>query len=197
MTRISLSGFPTVLETKRLILRPWKDDEADAQALFRYASDPEIGPNAGWLPHESVIYSGNMIRTILKKDGIFAITRKGGDNEAIGSIGLTMSPSGARGRKETEAELGYWIGRPYQNQGLTTEAVREMLRYAFCDRQREGVWCCYYDGNLRSRHVMDKTGFTFDHTDFHSFNPMMDKYFVEHFMYLPAKRYFNYIGKML
>ena len=58
MTRISLSGFPTVLETKRLILRPWKDDEADAQALFRYASDPEIGPNAGWLPHESVIYSG-------------------------------------------------------------------------------------------------------------------------------------------
>lgn len=33
------------LETKRLILRPWTLE--DAEELFRYAKDPEVGPAAG------------------------------------------------------------------------------------------------------------------------------------------------------
>ena len=35
-----------MIETDRLILRPWLD--SDAEALFRYASDPDVGPRAGW-----------------------------------------------------------------------------------------------------------------------------------------------------
>ena len=35
--------------TERLILRRWLEDDADA--LFKYASDPEVGPRAGWSPH--------------------------------------------------------------------------------------------------------------------------------------------------
>ena len=35
-----------VLETRRLILRPW--EEADAEACYQYASDPRVGPIAGW-----------------------------------------------------------------------------------------------------------------------------------------------------
>ena len=45
------------IETKRLTLRPW--EESDAEALFKYASDPEVGPRAGWPPH---IYIGSNIR---------------------------------------------------------------------------------------------------------------------------------------
>ena len=33
------------IETDRLVLRPWRED--DAAALYRYASDPEVGPSAG------------------------------------------------------------------------------------------------------------------------------------------------------
>ena len=37
----------TMLETERLTLRPWRmDDAADAQALFTYASSPDVGPAA-------------------------------------------------------------------------------------------------------------------------------------------------------
>lgn len=39
-----------MLETKRLILRKWT--EADAESLFQYASNTEIGPVAGWPPHK-------------------------------------------------------------------------------------------------------------------------------------------------
>ena len=42
----------TVIETERLILRPWRED--DAADLYRYASDPEVGPAAGWAAHTSV-----------------------------------------------------------------------------------------------------------------------------------------------
>ena len=40
------------LETERLLLRKWND--ADAESLFEYAKDPEVGPIAGWSPHRSV-----------------------------------------------------------------------------------------------------------------------------------------------
>ena len=41
-----------MLETERLILRKWTEE--DAESLFEYAKDPEIGPAAGWPPHKSV-----------------------------------------------------------------------------------------------------------------------------------------------
>lgn len=37
------------LETKRLVLRPW--EESDAEDLYRYASHPDVGPIAGWAAH--------------------------------------------------------------------------------------------------------------------------------------------------
>lgn len=34
--------WPTILTTAHLVMRPWRED--DAPALYRYASDPEVGP---------------------------------------------------------------------------------------------------------------------------------------------------------
>ena len=50
-----------MIETERLILRPWQD--SDAAALFRYACDPDVGPVAGWAPHTSVENRLEIIRT--------------------------------------------------------------------------------------------------------------------------------------
>ena len=40
------------MSTKSILLRPWQ--ESDAETLFKHASDPEVGPRAGWPPHKSV-----------------------------------------------------------------------------------------------------------------------------------------------
>ena len=48
------------LETKRLILRRWED--SDAENLYKYAKDPDIGPIAGWPAHQSIEESRNAIR---------------------------------------------------------------------------------------------------------------------------------------
>ena len=41
-----------MLETERLVLRRWED--SDAGDLFEYAKDPDVGPIAGWPPHQSI-----------------------------------------------------------------------------------------------------------------------------------------------
>lgn len=63
-----------ILETKRLVLRPWQ--ESDAGALFKYASDPDVGPRAGWPPHKSVEESLEIIRTVFSGEGMWAVELK-------------------------------------------------------------------------------------------------------------------------
>ena len=52
------------METNRIILRPWRDSDADV--LYKWASDPDVGPRAGWAPHKSVEESLEIIRTVFK-----------------------------------------------------------------------------------------------------------------------------------
>ena len=72
------------METERILLPPWQ--ESDAETLFKYASDPDVGPRAGWPPHQSVEESWEIIRTIFNKDRTWAIELKE-TCEVIGCIG--------------------------------------------------------------------------------------------------------------
>lgn len=145
------------LETSRLILRPWREE--DAEALYLYARDPEVGPPAGWPPHTSVENSREIIRTVFSAPETYAVCLRV-DGKPIGSIGLHRNDLA---EEDDEYELGYWIGRPFWGQGLIPEAAREMLRHAFEDLGMARIWCGYYDGNTKSRRVMDKLGFVYRH----------------------------------
>ena len=146
------------LETERLILRPWGED--DAEDLYTYASDPEIGPPAGWPPHKSVDHSREILRAVFSAPDTFAVCLK--DNgKPIGSIGFHRNDLA---EEEDEYELGYWIGKPFWGQGLIPEACRELLRYAFEELHMRAVWCGYYEGNEKSRRVQQKLGFQYHHT---------------------------------
>ena len=141
------------LETKRLILRSWTEE--DAEECWRYARDPRVGPAAGWPPHVTVEDSRRVIREVLAVPETYAIVLKE-TGLPVGSIGLHHNDLA---EKEDEAELGYWIGVPYWGRGLVPEAAREMLRHAFEDLGLARVWCGYYDGNDKSKRVQEKLGF--------------------------------------
>ena len=110
-----------ILETERLILRPW--EERDATDLFQYASVPEVAPIAGWLVHTSVENSREIIKSVFSAPEIYAIVLKE-IMQPVGSIGLMIGSASDKGIPDTEAEIGYWIGVPYWGQGLIPEAVR-------------------------------------------------------------------------
>lgn len=103
-----------IIETERLILRPWK--ESDAESLFEYARNPEVGPIAGWPVHISVNDSLNIIKNVLSANETYAVCLKT-DNKAIGSIGLIPPAQSHARASNTEIEVGYWIGVPYWGNG--------------------------------------------------------------------------------
>ena len=151
-----------VLETNRLVLRKWK--ETDAESLYKYAKNPLIGPNTGWSVHTSIENSRQVIREVLSANENYAVTIKK-NNTAIGSIGLNIGDKSNLDIKVDEAEIGYWIGVPYWGQGLIPEAVCELVRYAFDELDISVIWCGYFDGNERSKRVSEKCGFRFHHTE--------------------------------
>lgn len=148
------------LETERLILRHWED--ADAEELFKYASDPDVGPIAGWDPHKSVEESREIIKNVLNGRECYAICLKGG-NSPIGCAELMLK--GHNVLTEDECELGYWLGKPFWGRGYMTEAARELIRHGFDNLGMARIWCGYFDGNEKSKRVQEKCGFKYHHTN--------------------------------
>ena len=150
-----------ILETERLILRRWK--ESDAEDLYIYASNPDVGPIAGWPPHQSVEESLDVIKNVLNSKQAYAICLKE-DGKAIGAIELKLNDHTDMTERDDECELGYWLGKLFWGQGFMTEAAREILRHAFEDICMSKVWCGYYEGNAKSKHVQEKVGFKYQWT---------------------------------
>ena len=149
-------------ETDRLVLRPWTED--DAESLFQYAKDPDVGPIAGWPVHTSVDNSRDIINDVLSADETYAVCLKE-DNRAIGSIGLIPPAQTHTEVADDEMEIGYWIGVPFWGQGLIPEAAHELMRHGFETLGLHTIWCGYFAGNEKSRRVQEKCGFRYHHTN--------------------------------
>lgn len=148
-------------ETERLILRPWED--SDAESLYEYAKDPQVGPSAGWAVHTDVENSREIIRSILSEPETYAVCLKE-NNKAIGSIGLMFGQQSSLKIPDDEAEVGYWIGVPFWGQGLIPEAVRCLMAYGFERKGMKKLWGSYFDGNEKSKRVQEKCGLTYQYT---------------------------------
>ena len=147
-----------MLKTKRLILRRWED--SDAAGLYEYAKDPDVGPIAGWPPHQSIDESREVIRNVFQGKEAYAICLKT-DEKAIGAIELKLNGHTDLTDRDDECELGYWLGKPFWGQGIMPEAVEEILRHAFEDIGMTKVWVGYYEGNIKSKRVQEKSGFRY------------------------------------
>ncbi|MDE5844657.1 MAG: GNAT family N-acetyltransferase [Muribaculaceae bacterium] len=161
-----------IIKTQRLILRSWQT--SDDQELFKYASDPDIGPIAGWSPHKSVEESREIIKTVFSAPETYAVVLKS-TGKPVGCCGIMTADSlHSIEMQPTEAEVGYWIGKPYWGMGLIPEAVNALLNRAFNDLNIKTVWCGYYDGNTKSKRVIEKVGFRYDHTKENIQSPIGD-----------------------
>ena len=171
----------TLIETSRLILRPWL--ASDAESLFSLASDSEIGPAAGWLPHESVEESAKIIETVFAAPETYAVVLKEG-GALVGCVGFNAGDAASMPLSDGELELGYWIGRPFWGRGYAVEAARALVERGFDELKLCGIHAAYFDGNERSRRVLDKLGFSFMRTEKDVECALLGEKRTEHFMYL-------------
>ena len=145
-----------VLETRRLILRPYTMD--DAERLTALLQDPEI---YRWTSSIPFPYTADHAREFLTQRAIdeasgesfvWAITERS-DGTIIGAMGL-HDVSKVRG----SAELGYWLGKDYRGYGYATEAARRVVSWCFEIGEFHRIQATYFPGNEASAGVMRNIG---------------------------------------
>ncbi len=151
------------IETERLILRPWRLE--DLEDLYQYAKNPEVGPNAGWKPHENLEESRKILEGWLHEDSTqgntWAIVPKD-TGRASGSISLDSD--GRRPHVPNCRNLGYALAQEEWGKGYMTEAAQAVLEYGFTELHLSLISVNHYAYNQRSRRVIEKSGFQYEGT---------------------------------
>jgi len=151
------SGREVVLETDRLLLRPWRVAEAVVQRELWTERDPRVPPHRriDANGHPTLADLEESIRTDQPSSiGLLAVERKAA-GDVIGYCGLVDSGRGAPG----EPELAFELLRRAWRQGYATEAslaVLDWARSSGLERLGATVW----EWNTASRRVLAKIGFT-------------------------------------
>ena len=79
--------------------------------------------------------------------------------EPIGAIGYLPAPESNLPVREGEPLVGYWVGKPYWNQGICTEALEIMLEHIRKTTDIKSLISSHYYDNPASGRVMEKCGF--------------------------------------
>jgi len=148
------------LETERLILRSLS--LSDLNDFYHYCKKETIGPNAGWKPHESIEESYQILNMMINENEVWGIELKK-NHHLIGTVGLHVR--NFENALSNRKEIGYVLDDTYWNQGYMTEAVRKVIDYAFTDEELDEVLCGHSISNLRSKRVIEKTGFIYTHDE--------------------------------
>lgn len=151
-----------ILETDRLILRPWNKE--DGNRLYELASDSHVGPPCGWSPHKNIRESKAVLRDVLINEYTFAICEKE-SKAVIGNIALMPYYESRFAQNEEEAEIGFWLGYPYWGNGYMVEACVRMVKYGLEEKGFQTIWCAHNLDNHNSMRVQKKSGFVYHHED--------------------------------
>lgn len=145
-----------VIETGRLLLRPFRRE--DAEAMFcNWASDPEVTKFLTWPAHESAGVTGQVLENWIarydRKDYYnWAIELKE-LGEPVGNISAVKTDD-----RTESATVGYCMGRNWWGQEIMPEALTAVLRYFFEEAGMKTVNACHDPRNPKSGRVMQKCG---------------------------------------
>ncbi|HEU4922584.1 MAG TPA: GNAT family N-acetyltransferase [Burkholderiales bacterium] len=144
------------LQTTRLLLRPY--EQSDAADVRRLAGDARIADTTLVIPHPypegaAEAWIAEHPRAYADRSEItFAITLR--DSGALAGTASLLGFS----QQHARAELGYWVGVAYWNQGIGTEAVERLIRFAHEDLGVTRVMARCLACNPASARVMEKAG---------------------------------------
>ena len=148
---------PRSLETVRLLIRPFQEEDADA--FFACCQNPNLGNNAGWAPHKTIEESREILQNVfIGQENIWAMILKDAQ-QLIGSIGIVPDPK----RENPQVRmLGYWLDEAHWGKGYMTEAVQAILNYGFNELQLSLITANCYPHNKRSQQVLERNGFIYE-----------------------------------
>lgn len=145
------------LATKRLVLRPF--EESDSEVVEKLLNDKEIASNTRsieypyppgdalkWIKRHRVMWQNGDAYN-------FAVCLASSE-QLVGAIGLETN------KIDHNAELGYWLGREFWNQGIGTEAARRVIEYGFETIGLHRITSHHLTRNPASGRILEKIGMT-------------------------------------
>ena len=151
------------LITDRLLIRPVSP--ADADAVYTECQDPQIQRwttvPSPYLREHAEHYTGTHSPQAWATGAAatFAVTDLS-SGALLACVGLHFD----RGRDDGIADIGYWAGASARGRGVTTEAVAAICQWGFTSCGVERVDWYAEVGNVPSRRVAEKVGFTLEGT---------------------------------
>jgi [ribosomal protein S5]-alanine N-acetyltransferase len=145
------------IKLKNCTLRGWR--VGDEHSLALHANNYKIWRNVrDRFPHPYTLEDARRwIEHASSEDPLtnFAIVM---DGAAVGGIGLIFHDD----IYHRSAEIGYWLGEAYWGRGLTTEAVRGVVEWAFDNFDLARIYAGILEWNPASARVLEKAGFQFE-----------------------------------
>lgn len=149
-----------VIETNRLILRHFQED--DAENMYKnYCSSDKVTKHLPWATHKNLEETKQYLKTVLddyendKAEFRFAIVWKQ-TNEVIGAIDYMQ-------RRDFIYEIGWALGEKYWGQGIMPEAANSTLQLVF-NSGAVRIQAKHFETNEKSGRVMQKIGMSYEGT---------------------------------
>ena len=147
-----------VIETKRLILRPFL--ETDAGDVYEYLREPAVNCFADMKLHSPDEAKKEMKRRSGEGEFYFAIALKD-SGKVIGEIGAY--PEAGEPHADVDAVRDtfsplWMLNENYQGRGYAFEAARAFFSYLFSQKGARRIYAYTEDYNLPSRHLCEKLG---------------------------------------
>ncbi len=131
----------------------------DVESIVYYADNRNIWINLrDGFPHPYLYKDGETFIKMAKArkpESFFAIEVNG---KAVGSIGFTLHDDVER----VSAEIGYWLGEEFWGQGIATEALKAVTKYAVKRHNLTRVYAVPFEWNPASGRVLEKAGYVLE-----------------------------------
>lgn len=155
------------IETEKVLLRHIK--MSDAEDIYEYATNPDVGPRAGWPPHKNIEETKGLIKMWLSPEATeeqFVLVYKQ-NNKVVGTMGITNLNEHTKDKHNTTVaeliasgkqtyEIGLTISKDYWDKSIGTETVRAMIKYLFTKRNADVVVATHFKANIASQRVQEK-----------------------------------------
>lgn len=136
------------MRSPRLTYRPIEARDAGRIAVL--AGDWDIARMTARIPHPYTLVDADLwIASIGDDELVRAVEHNG---ELIGAVGYIRAD-------QNQAEIGYWIGKPWWGNGYATEAARTLMDHCFNEAGFKRLTCGHFVDNPASARVIAKLGF--------------------------------------
>lgn len=147
-----------ILETERLILRPFKETDL-MDVYYGWETDEDVARYMFWTSHHDINRTKDFIRRELRKISSdlwyrWAIVNKA-TNELIGTCLIYYD------EYSKSNEVGYNLAKKFWGKGYTTEAMKRALVFAKEDLKWASIYGEHAKVNIASENVLKKLGFKY------------------------------------